>query len=38
LMATIYHCLGVDPHQEIHDQVDRPMALSLGNPVEALIA
>jgi len=38
LMATIYHCLGVDPHQEIHDQVDRPMALSLGNPVDALIA
>lgn len=38
LMATIYHCLGVDPHLEIHDQVDRPMALSLGNPVDALIA
>ncbi|MEO1995096.1 MAG: DUF1501 domain-containing protein [Planctomycetaceae bacterium] len=38
LMATIYHCLGVDPHLEIHDQVERPMALSLGNPVEALIA
>jgi hypothetical protein len=37
LMATIYHCLGVDPHTEILDQNDRPMRLSEGKPVEALI-
>ena len=37
LMATIYHCLGVDPHTMILDQIDRPMRLSEGQPVRALI-
>lgn len=37
LMATIYHSLGVDPHLEILDQTDRPMRLTEGTPVRALI-
>ena len=37
LTATIYHCLGVDPHTEVLDQNDRPMRLSEGNPIAALI-
>jgi hypothetical protein len=36
-MATICHCLGVDPHSELHDQFDRPMALCKGNPIGSLI-
>ena len=37
LTATIYHCLGVDPHTEVLDQNDRPMRLSEGKPIAALI-
>jgi hypothetical protein len=37
LMATIYHCLGVNPHTEILDQNDRPMRLSEGKLLSALI-
>jgi len=37
LMATICHCLGVDPHSEIHDQVDRPMTLCKGNTISQLL-
>ncbi len=37
LTATIYHCLGIDPHMEIHDQVNKPMRPSEGKPIEALI-
>ncbi|HKI17852.1 MAG TPA: DUF1501 domain-containing protein [Isosphaeraceae bacterium] len=37
LMATICHCLGVDPHSEIHDQVDRPMTLCKGNMIPQLL-
>ena len=36
-MATICHCLGVDPHSELHDQFDRPMTLCKGNPIAGLI-
>lgn len=35
--ATIYHCLGIDPHTESHDQGGRPFALSKGNPIASLI-
>jgi len=37
LMATICHCLGVDPHTELHDQFDRPMTLCKGNPIASLL-
>ncbi len=32
-LATIYHFLGIDPHQESHDQQGRPFQLSKGNPI-----
>jgi hypothetical protein len=32
-VATIYHFLGIDPHQESHDQQNRPFTLSKGNPI-----
>jgi hypothetical protein len=37
LTATIYHCLGLDPHTELLDQNDRPMWLSEGEPIADLI-
>lgn len=37
LTATMFHCLGVDPSREIHDQNDRPMRLSDGEPIAALL-
>ena len=36
-VATIYHCLGIDPHSEVHDQGDRPITLSKGAPIAALV-
>ena len=35
--ATIYHCLGIDPHSETHDQGNRPILLSKGDPIEPLV-
>lgn len=35
--ATIYHCLGIDPSGEIHDQADRPIAISKGQPIAPLV-
>jgi len=35
--ATIYHCLGIDPSGETHDQMDRPIALSKGAPIAPLV-
>ena len=35
--ATIYHCLGIDPHAESHDQGGRPFALSRGTPIAELV-
>lgn len=35
--ATIYHCLGIDPHSETHDQANRPILLSKGDPIEPLV-
>jgi hypothetical protein len=37
LMATLYHCLGVDPHTLIHDQQGRPFMLVDGEPVHTLL-
>jgi hypothetical protein len=36
-VATIYHCLGIDPGGEVHDQANRPIALSKGTPIAALV-
>lgn len=37
LIATMYHCLGVDPQNLIHDLVGRPFKLAEGQPVSALL-
>jgi uncharacterized protein (DUF1501 family) len=35
--ATIYHCLGIDPHAHVTDQQSRPIVLSLGKPLQAVL-
>src|SRR4051794_2116992 len=37
LIATLYHCLGVDPQTLIHDIQDRPYVLADGAPLHALL-
>lgn len=37
LMATLYHCTGVDPHTTIYDPQHRPFVLVEGNPVNAIL-
>jgi hypothetical protein len=37
LMATVYHCLGIDPHGLIHDQQQRPYFLAEGEPIRAIL-
>jgi hypothetical protein len=37
LIATLYHCLGVNPHTVIHDPQQRPYALVEGKPLTALL-
>jgi hypothetical protein len=36
-IATIYHCLGIDPHTETHDHQERPFVLSHGQPLSTLL-
>jgi len=36
--ATVYHCLGINPKTETHDQGGRPIALSQGKPIETLVS
>jgi hypothetical protein len=35
--ATVYHCLGLKPTLETHDQGGRPMQLSHGKPIPTLV-
>jgi hypothetical protein len=37
LAATIYHCLGVDPETQVRDRLNRPMALTEGKVVQAVL-
>jgi uncharacterized protein (DUF1501 family) len=37
LAATIYRCLGIDPHLEIRDRLDRPVSLCDGQVIDALL-
>ncbi len=37
LTATIYHCLGFRPETELRDRLNRPLAISKGHPVEAIL-
>lgn len=36
IAATIYHALGLDPHERIVDALGRPQHLALGEPIDAL--
>src|SRR5262249_41664149 len=37
LIATLYHCLGIDPHATLYDFQHRPFVLVEGNPVRGLL-
>ena len=37
LHATIYHCLGIDPHTEYHDAFGRPLPLTRGDVVHQVL-
>jgi len=37
IVATIYHCLGVDPQMTIRDKLNRPMSLCEGEPIRAIL-
>jgi hypothetical protein len=37
VVATIYHCLGVDHHGELPDQFGRPLRFCDGEPIRALL-
>jgi Protein of unknown function (DUF1501) len=36
--ATLYHLLGIDPHVEVHDALNRPLAISAGSVIEGVLA
>jgi hypothetical protein len=38
LAATIYHLFGIDPHTEVRDTANRPLAITNGQPVTGIIA
>ena len=37
LLATVYHCVGIDPHSLIYDLQHRPFTLVEGNPILAIL-
>jgi hypothetical protein len=37
IAATIYHCLGIDPRAQTADHQGRPLVVSAGNPIHALL-
>ncbi len=37
LAATMYHCLGVAPHTELHDAQNRPLAICDGSVIRPLV-
>ena len=38
LAATIYYLLGIDPHTEIYNSVNRPVLIAAGTPLMGLMA
>ena len=38
LTATIFHCLGLDPHAEIQDTFGRPIPISRGDVIRQILA
>ena len=37
IAATIFHCLGYEPETRMQDQLGRPMAITQGRPIEAIL-
>jgi uncharacterized protein (DUF1501 family) len=37
IAATIYHCLGIDPRAHVTDQQGRPLVVSSGTPIGAIL-
>jgi uncharacterized protein (DUF1501 family) len=37
LAATVYHCLGIDPHRQIADRLGKPATLCEGTPIRAIL-
>jgi hypothetical protein len=37
LVATVYHCLGIDPHLQLADPLGRPVTLCEGTPIWSLL-
>jgi hypothetical protein len=38
IAATMYHLLGIDPHAEVRDALNRPLAISTGSVIDGVIA
>jgi hypothetical protein len=38
LAATMFYLLGIDPHTEVMDSLNRPLAIAAGNPIMDLLA
>ena len=38
LSATIFHLLGIDPHTEVRDALNRPLPISTGKVISGLLA
>lgn len=38
LSATMFHLMGIDPHTEVRDPLDRPLPISSGSVIEDIIA
>ncbi len=37
LAATIYHCLGIDPHVQLRDNLGRPLTICEGTPISPIL-
>jgi uncharacterized protein (DUF1501 family) len=38
LSATLFHLLGIDPHTEVRDPLNRPLPISTGAVIEGVLA
>ena len=36
--ATLFHLLGLDPHAEIRDALNRPLPISTGSVINGVLA
>lgn len=36
-LATVFHCMGIDPHSMIQDPQGRPTPITRGQPIEAVL-